>query len=106
MPAEEFVAMVSSLKMLGNPLLKTQHFIGGSRWEKVSSNEIRGYHQLRVPHQKYLDGNEGVVDVKGHAHGSNMHLYKKINGVWKLAGLSPDIRWCEYDFANIFAKEK
>ena len=30
--------------------------------------------------------------------------YKKEDGVWKFAGLSPDIRWGEYDFDQIFAE--
>jgi scytalone dehydratase len=43
------------------------------------------------------------VLVKGHAHSFNTHWYKKVNGVWKFAGLNPDIRWFEYDFDKVFA---
>jgi scytalone dehydratase len=42
------------------------------------------------------------VVVKGHAHSFNTHWYKKVNGVWKFAGLCPDIRWSEYDFDKVF----
>merc|ERR1711964_48889 len=55
MPSDEFVIVASNPAVLGNPLLKTQHFIGGTKWEKVSDDEIIGWHQLRVPHQKYKD---------------------------------------------------
>jgi scytalone dehydratase len=103
MPAEEFIAMISNPNVLGNPLLKTQHFIGGTKWEKVSDTEIIGYHQLRVPHQKYTDATLKEVAVKGHAHSTNTHWYKKIDGVWKFAGLDPNIRWSEYDFDKVFA---
>nr|QID98947.1 scytalone dehydratase [Colletotrichum gloeosporioides]QID98948.1 scytalone dehydratase [Colletotrichum gloeosporioides] len=103
MPAEEFIAMISDKAVLGNPLLKTQHFIGGTRWEKVSDTEVIGHHQLRVPHQKYTDASRKTVAVKGHAHSYNMHWYKKVNGVWKFAGLNPEIRWSEYDFEAVFA---
>ncbi len=48
MPAEEFIAMISDKAVLGNPLLMTQHFIGGTRWERVSDTEAIGWHQLRV----------------------------------------------------------
>ncbi|KAF2429438.1 Scytalone dehydratase plus inhibitor [Tothia fuscella] len=102
MPASEFLAMASDPKVLGNPLLKTQHFIGGSRYEKVSDTEVIGYHQLRVPHQRYTDKSMKEVAMKGHAHSTNKHWYKKINGVWKFAGLNPDIRWGEFDFDRIF----
>ncbi|KAG9188215.1 scytalone dehydratase [Alternaria panax] len=104
MPADEFVAMASDPAVLGNPLLKTQHFIGGTRWEKTSEDEITGYHQLRVPHQRYTDETRTKVAVKGHAHSFNLHWYKKIDGEWKFAGLNPDIRWFEYDFDKVFAE--
>ena len=103
MPAEEFVKMASDPNVLGDPLLKTQHFIGGTKWEKVSDDEMIGYHQLRVPHQKYTDESQKHVAVKGHAHSYNKHWYRKVDGVWKFAGLSPDIRWFEYDFDKVFA---
>jgi scytalone dehydratase len=102
MPAEEFVKMASDPHVLGDPSLKTQHFIGGTRWEKVSYTDAIGYHQLRVPHQKYTDASCKEVVVKGHAHSFNKHWYKKIDGVWKFAGLAPEIRWFEYDFDKVF----
>ena len=103
MPAAEYVAMASDPHVLGNPLLKTQHFIGSSKWEYVSETEAIGWHQLRVPHQRYTDDSRKEVAIKGHAHGSNQHWYKKIDGVWKFAGLAPIIRWGEFDFDGVFA---
>jgi scytalone dehydratase len=102
MPAADFVAMASDPKVLGDKTLRTQHFIGGSRYEKVSDTEVIGYHQLRVPHQRYKDETLKEVTMKGHAHSTNKHWYKKVDGVWKFAGLSPDIRWGEFDFDRIF----
>lgn len=104
MPAAEFLAMISDPSVLGNPLLRTQHFVGGSRWEKVSDTEVIGHHQLRVPHQIYTDASLKEVKVKGHAHSYNKHWYRKgSDGVWKFAGLAPEIRWSEYDFEKVFA---
>jgi scytalone dehydratase len=103
MPAAEFIAMISSPTVLGDPTLKTQHFCGASRYEMVSPTEVIGWHQLRVPHQKYTDETLTTVAVKGHAHSTNKHWYRKIDGVWKFAGLAPDIRWAEYDFDKVFA---
>ena len=80
----------------------TQHFIGGTKWEKVSDTEITGYHQLRVPHQRFKDESRKEVVVKGHAHSFNTHWYTKVDGVWKFAGLNPEIRWGEYDFEKVF----
>lgn len=96
--------MISDKAVLGNPLLRTQHFIGGaSKWEKVSATEVIGYHQLRVPHQRYTDATLSEVAVKGHAHSHNTHYYSKVDGVWKFAGLNPNIRWTEHEFDQVFA---
>ncbi|ROW12479.1 hypothetical protein VMCG_00844 [Cytospora schulzeri] len=103
MPADEYIAMISNPSVLGNTLLRTQHFIGGSRWEKVSDTEVIGHHQLRVPHQIYTDSTLKKVKVKGHAHSYNKHWYEKVDGVWRFAGLAPEIRWSEYDFEKVFA---
>ena len=103
MPAEEYVAMASDAHVLGDPLLKTQHLIGASRWEKMSDSEVVGWHQLRVPHQRYTDESRKEISVKGHAHGTNQHWYRKIDGIWKFAGLAPEIRWGEFDFDKVFA---
>lgn len=102
MPLDEYVKMASDQKVLGNPLLKTQHFCGGSRFEKVSDTEIVGWHQLWVPHQRYADNSMKEIAVRGYAHSTNQHWYKKIDGVWKFAGLNPDIRWHEFDFDKVF----
>jgi scytalone dehydratase len=103
MPADEYLAMASDPHVLGDPLLKTQHFIGASRWEKVSDTEVVGWHQLRVPHQRYADESRTEIVVKGHAHGTNQHWYRKVDGAWKFAGLAPEIRWGEFDFDKVFA---
>ena len=103
LPADEYVAMASDPHVLGDPLLKTQHFIGASKWEKVSDTEVVGWHQLRVPHQRYADETKTAVAVKGHAHGTNQHWYKKVEGKWKFAGLAVEIKWGEFDLDKVFA---
>lgn len=102
MPAHDFVAMASDRKFLGNPLLKTQHNVGASKWVQSSQDEIIGYHQMRVAHQKYVDDEMKEVAVKGHAHGKGTVWYRKVNGEWKFAGIQPDIRWAEYDHDKLF----
>lgn len=102
MPAADYLKMISDPLVLGDETLMTQHFIGQTKWEKVSDDEVVGWHQLRVPHQRYTDTTRKEVKVKGHAHSYNQHWYKKVNGVWKFAGLNPDIRWGEFDFDKIF----
>ncbi|KAL4780396.1 Scytalone dehydratase [Aspergillus varians] len=104
MPAEEFVPMASDATFLGNPLLKTQHFIGVSRWEKTGEDEMTGRHQVRVAHQRYTDATRQTVALKGHSHGGATMWYRQVDGVWKFAGLCPDVRWYEYDYDKMFTE--
>ena len=106
MPSDEFIMMASDPRFLGNPLLKTQHFIGLSTWQHVSEDEVVGTHQLRVPHQKYTDSSMQEVAVKGHAHGTATMWYKRVEDEWKFAGVCPHIRWSEYDYDKVFAEGK
>jgi scytalone dehydratase len=94
--------MASDAHVLGNPRLKTQHFVGNSRWEKTSETEITGYHQMRVAHQKYADDAMTEVAATAHAHGMGTMWYRKVDGEWKFAGIEPGIRWSEGDHDKIF----
>lgn len=102
MPAPGFVDLASSQRFLGNVCIKTQHFIGATKWEQRSRDEITGYHQMRVAHLKYKDETLSEVLYHGHAHGNATIHYRRCDGVWKFAGLVPDIRWAEHDYDKIF----
>ncbi|KAK4995157.1 hypothetical protein LTR66_004965 [Elasticomyces elasticus] len=106
MPARDFIAMASNPSFLGNPLIKTQHFIGLSVWERTGEDEIAGRHQVRVAHQRYADESFTNVAVKGHNHGGATTWYKKIDGVWKFAGIGPEARWFEFDYEKVFEHTK
>lgn len=106
MPAADYLRMASDPRFLGNPLLKTQHFVGLSTFVKTADDEITGTHQLRVAHQKYTDASMSEVAVKGHAHGTGVIWYRRVEGVWKFAGVQPNIRWSEFDYDKVFAKGK
>ncbi|KAI0121113.1 Scytalone dehydratase [Xylariales sp. AK1849] len=102
MPLEQFVAMASNERFLGNQRIKTQHFIGASKWVRTGNDSITGYHQMRVAHQKYKDDALTEVLYQGHAHGKATVRYRKVEDTWKFAGLEPDIRWAEHDYDKIF----
>lgn len=99
---EEFVGMVSSEAFVGDPLVDTQHFVGASRFNRVSEDKVQGLHQLRAAHQRYTELDKKKVEAKGHGHAVIRHDYQKIDGKWLLAGLRPTVRWNEYDFEKIF----
>ncbi|KAJ9376754.1 hypothetical protein DTO063F5_8656 [Paecilomyces variotii] len=102
MPAEEFVEMIRSPKLLGDPLVRTQHLMGAAKYERVSETEIVGHHQIRAAHQRYANLDHTVVEEKGHGHACVKHWYKKIDGRWKLAGVCPRVYWNEHNFDKIF----
>lgn len=103
MPAEEFVGMASNSHFLGNPLLKTQHFIGMGTYKKLADDEIEGEFQMRVAHQLYKDDSLTDVAAKGHDHGTATLWFKRVEGVWQFAGLKPNRRWYEFNMELIFA---
>ena len=77
--------------------MKTQHFLGGSKWECLDDGSVSVDNQIRVAHQRYTDEAMTEMVNKGHAHGRTKHWYKKINGSWKLEGVAPALYWTEYD---------
>ncbi|GAQ08567.1 scytalone dehydratase [Aspergillus lentulus] len=102
MPADEFLAMASSEKFLGNARIKTQHFVGAGKLVQTHEDRITGHHQMRVAHQKYNDDALTEVLYTGHGHGKATVQFCLVDGVWKFAGLEPDIRWAEHDLEKIF----
>jgi scytalone dehydratase len=103
MPADEYIKMMSDPGFLGDPLLKTQHLLGAVQWEKISNDYIIGHHQLRAGHLRFTDETHTVEAKRGHSHATNELYYRKVGGVWKFAGLKPEVRWNEYEFETIFS---
>ena len=94
---EQYVAMLSEPKWLGDRRMKTQHFLGGSKWEVLGDGSVQVDHQIRVAHQRYKNEDLAEVINHGHGHGVTQHWYSKIDGTWKLLGVAPSLNWFEYD---------
>ncbi|KAJ5690267.1 Scytalone dehydratase [Penicillium macrosclerotiorum] len=102
MKSEDFITLMSSPHFLGDPLVRTQHLLGAAKYEYVSEYEIVATHQVRAAHQRYVDLEHTKVAYQGYGNGSVKHWYKKIDGVWKLSGILPEMYWTEGDFSKIF----
>ena len=102
MPADEYMAMIQDPNFVGDPCTMTQHLVGATYYEKISDTETIGRHQIRAAHQVYTAPDLKKVKFKGHAHASNIHHYRKIDGVWKFAGIKPTVLWSEYDFWSVW----
>jgi scytalone dehydratase len=51
---DEYVAILSSTKLLGDPRMKTQHLLGASKRECLDDGSVQVGHQIRVAHQRYI----------------------------------------------------
>ena len=102
--ASTYLNMVSSPALLGNPKIKTQHLLGGSRYEKLSEGYVIGYHQVRAMHQVYRDKTCTEVKLVATGHATNEFYYRRgEGGSWKFAGLKPGLRFNEGEFEKVFA---
>ncbi|KAH6629154.1 Scytalone dehydratase [Boeremia exigua] len=107
MTAAEFVAMMSAPGQLGNPLIATQHLLGGSSWQRVNNTTIIGSYQMRAAHVRYAADNEGLrsssVVVSANSHAIVKHTYGlDLDGAWKLAGIQPSVLFDEGNLSAIF----
>jgi scytalone dehydratase len=102
MPLDDYIAMCKNQKFLGDPCTMTQHLVGASYFERISETEVIGHHQVRAAHQVYTAPDLKEVRFFGHAQATNLHWYKKIDEVWKIAGLRPKVLWGEGDFGRIW----
>lgn len=66
MPAQAFIKMMSDSGFLGDPLVKTQHLLGATKWERVSDTKVVGHHQLRAAHNHFTDLTFQKDDRRGH----------------------------------------
>ncbi|TVY86692.1 Scytalone dehydratase, partial [Lachnellula willkommii] len=48
---EAFVAILADVKLLGDKRMKTQHLLGGAKWERLGDGTVQAWHQIRVAHQ-------------------------------------------------------
>lgn len=55
MKPEEFISMMSSPKLLGDPLVHTQHLLGAAKYEWVSETEIVAVYHIRAAPQHYTN---------------------------------------------------
>lgn len=93
MPSADFISMVSSDGMLGSPLVRTQHLIGASKWKKSSDTVIIAYHQLQSSQTRYENVGLEAIKDESTRRVTIRHLFRKINGTWKLEGIKPSLCW-------------
>ena len=105
MSVDEYMEMATDKDFLGDHLMQTQHLTGASYYERTSSTEAVGHHQVRAAHMVYSGPDLKVLATEGHAHASNIHGHRKIGGVWKFAGLRPDVFSREYDFPAVWDRK-
>lgn len=103
---DDYVEILSGPKLLGSKRLKTQHFLGATKWERLDDGSIQVAHQIRVAHQRYADDDLSAVEKKGHAHGVTTIWFRKFEGIWKIEGVAPKLGWAEYDLFGTLNPEE
>ena len=101
MPSDEFVSMITNENILGNPLVKTQHFLGEAKYWRTGTDSFAGEHQIRAAHQRYQPDGKGVAG-RSHSHGSIRHFYTRVDGQWKFGGLEIVGSWYEHHQEKVF----
>ena len=94
---DEYAAILSGPRLLGPRRLKSQHLLGGAKWEQQRDGSITVTHQVHVLYQLYTDESLSEVANKGHAHGTVQHGFRKIDGAWKLNIVVPKLNRFEHD---------
>lgn len=102
MPSDQFVNFMFHPGFVGDPLVNTQHLLGATKFVQISPDEVHAFIQIRAAHQRYTGPDKQTVENKGHGHAMIRHKYIRVEGVWKFAGLRPEVRWNEFAFDKIF----
>ena len=92
MPRDEFIDTMRRYGFVGDPLIKTQHQIGASKWQKENDDYVIGYHQLRAAHQRYSAADMRTIENEGNGHSLVQMFYRRLQGEWKIAGMKPTVR--------------
>lgn len=85
--SDEFVAKVSG-SIFSNPLLRTQHLHGASKWD-VDETHIVGYHQVRSESRILASEKSNEVASESYRWVVVTMTYVKEDGQWKLSGIAP-----------------
>ncbi|KAJ9609056.1 Pituitary homeobox 2 [Cladophialophora chaetospira] len=100
MPSEDFIQMISSEAVRGNKLVKSQHFLGQAKYERINDGLILASYQIRAAHQRYNDASQSEVVARSHSHGIIHHYYTQVEGQWKFGGLRTASGWYEHSLGQ------
>ncbi|KAH7159503.1 conidial pigment biosynthesis scytalone dehydratase Arp1 [Dactylonectria estremocensis] len=86
--ADDFVARASNV-MFGNPLLRTHHLLGASKWSVDENLNVTGRHQVRSESRILASEQSKEVVKESHRWVVVTVSYAKMDGTWKLSGITP-----------------
>jgi len=103
MSRDDFMKLSNNENRLGG-IVDCIHHIGGSKYDRTGSDSVTGYHQVRTEYKRWKTMEKKEVEATGQGLTLMVHWYKKIDGVWKLAGTKPGGRMNDFNFDNIFTE--
>lgn len=101
MAAEDYIAMASSPKMLGDPDVQSQHFLGSADVQKLSPTTASAEYQLRAAHLRLTKSPRKEV-ARAHAHGVIQFFYENTTTGWKISGIKGWADFMEGDILAVF----
>jgi scytalone dehydratase len=101
MSPDDWIKYCSDPRFLGGKRMSTQHLLGAAKFIKISDTEITAHYQVRAAHVRWKDDARTKEGFKGHGHGELVQHYKKLDGIWKLAGWKPSSFWDEHEFSKV-----
>lgn len=92
MTIEEYMKLM--LDAHGDPINFTQHLLGSSNIQKLSSTRIRVTHLCHVVHLR-IQNNPRREGPKFTAYGTQEFIFDKIDNAWKISGFRPVAEFVE-----------
>lgn len=102
MSAAEYVRRSRHEQWMGDPAICTQHLVGASYYKRITVDEVEARHQLRAFHQVHHNETRACATLRGHGASGSTHWYRKIDGIWKLSGIRPNLYWTEKNAVHDF----
>lgn len=92
--------MISSEKVLGNKLVKSQHLLGEVKYRRPDPTWIEATYQIRAAHERLAQTGKIHVAGRSHSHGIIHHYYTQVEGKWKFGGLRVSKGWYEHSLGE------
>ncbi|KAL2784223.1 NTF2-like protein [Aspergillus keveii] len=101
---EAFASAWTATELLGNPILATQHLLGQPYFTSVSEAVITVQWQQLASHARWEGDARGAGGKVGESSDGRSFMeqeFRKVDGKWKIAAITPSLLYYTGDFTRI-----